>query len=89
MNEAFFILWLSIGLLLLIRIYLLKKIKAILMNKNLGFNFFSTNIILGNVPKLSLQVGNIQLYRKLYNNLTIVLYVLLFVNFILLVIEKI
>ena len=89
MNVAFFILWLSIGLIFFIRVYLLKKIKAILMKKDIDFNFFSTNIILGNIPELSIQISIVQLHRKLYNNLTIVLYVLLFVNFILLLIEKI
>jgi len=88
MDAAFFILWSSIGLLFLIRVYLLKNIKAILLKKHLDFTFFSLNIFLGNIPKLSVQIGNVQLHRKLYNNLTIVLYVLLFVNFILLVIEK-
>jgi undecaprenyl pyrophosphate phosphatase UppP len=89
MNVAFFILWLSIGLIFLIRVYFLKKIKDILMNKNIDYNFYSTNIIIGNIPKLSIQISNVQLYRKLYNNLTIVLYVLLFVNIVLLAIEKI
>ena len=86
---AFFILWLSIGSILFIRIYLLIKIKAILMNNNIDFNFYSTSIIIGNIPKLPLQNSNLQLLKKIYNDLTIVLYVLGFVNFILLGIEQI
>ena len=89
MNMAFFLLWLSIGLLFLIRVYFLKKIKKIMVDRDVGFNLFSTSIILGNIPKLSIKISNVQLHRKLYNNLTIVLYVLLFVNFVLLAIEKI
>lgn len=88
MNEAFLILWLSIFSTFLIRIYLLIKIKAILMNKNISFNFYSTSIIIGNIPKLPIENSNAQLLKKLYNNLTIVLYVLLFVNFLLLVMEN-
>ena len=89
MDVAFLILWLSIGSTFLIRIYLLIKIKSLLMNKNIDFNFYSTSIIIGNIPKLPLQTSNLQLLKKLYNNLTIVLYVLVFVNFILLATEKI
>ena len=57
--------------------------------KNIDFNFYSTSIIIGKIPKLPMQNSNVQLLKKLYNNLTIVLYVLAFVNFILLGTEKI
>ena len=86
---AFFILWLSIGATFFIRIYLLIKINTILMKKDIDFNFYSTSIIVGIIPKLPMQISNLQLLKKLYNNLTIVLYVLAFVNFILLGTEKI
>ncbi len=88
MNIAFAILWISIMLVFLLRIYLIIKIKAILMKNNIKFDFYSTSIFIGNIPKLPIESANIQLLKKIYNNLTIVLYGYLFVNFILLIIEK-
>jgi hypothetical protein len=89
MNEAFFILWLSVGLLFLIRVFLLKKINTILINKNIDLNLYKTSVIIGNIPKIPTQNNNAQLFKRIYNNLTIILYVFVFVNFILLAIEKI
>ena len=87
MNVAFIILWLIIGSIFLIRVFLLNKAKGIFMNKNHDYNFFSTNIILGNIPKLPMKLSKVQSIRKQYYNLSIILYVLLFINFILLVVE--
>ncbi len=89
MDTAFVILWISIISVFLLRIYLLSKINVILKRNNIDFNFYSTIIIMGNIPKLPLQSSKVELFKKIYNNLTIVFYVFAFVNFILLAFEKV
>jgi len=91
MNEPFAILWSSIILIIIIRIYLWMKIKNNLNKEDDGYQFFSTissNIILGVIPQIQ-NISEInKLYRDIFNKLTIVLYISLFANFILLFIDN-
>jgi hypothetical protein len=72
------------------KVYLWQKIKREQKKGSVEYNYFSnitTNTFLGKISEKIVVEGKSLMYRNIFNKLTIIIYVLLFANFILIMIE--
>lgn len=84
MIGKFELLWIMIVSIIIIRVFIiLKTYKKIIFTES---NFIQ--LLLGNLPKSELLIPKFNFYRYVYNKLTVIIYVMLLVNFFMILIDS-